>query len=146
MIKQIKDTLKNIFSSDGDDIVEEEVNEGIAFKEEAKKHYDLEDEEPYVGVPAPAYLKEDEWFGAPPEYTEKQKEYMEMETEMKRQEFEQTFSAESEDIHQRMYEIATESQKTTVHLNPPGGSENFHGGNNGYGWMSGTGMNQFQNG
>lgn len=126
MIKQIKDTLKNIFSSDGDDIVEEEVNEGIAFKEEAKKHYDLEDEDPYVGVPAPAYLKEDEWFGAPPEYTEKQKEYMEMETEMKRQEFEQTFSAESEDIHQRMYEIATKSQNLNLNINSPGGSENFH--------------------
>ena len=69
-----------------------------------------------------------------------------METELKRQELEETFSVESEDIHQKMYEIATESQKTTVHLDPPGGSENFHGGPNGYGWMSGTGMNQFNNG
>lgn len=146
MIKKIKEILKGIFSFDGDDIVEKEINEGIAFKKEAKKYYELEDEKQYVGVPAPAYLKDDEWFGPPPEYTDNQKDYMERETEIKRQEFEQTFSVESEDIHKKMYEISTESQKTIINLNSPGGSENFlNGGSNGYGWMSGCGLNYFNN-
>ncbi len=94
----------------------------------------------YVGVPAPVYLKDDEWFGPAPEYTEKQKDYMVQETEIKRQEFEKSFSVEPNDIHQKMYEIATESQNTTLHLNPPGGSENFQEG----GWQSGTGFGQYR--
>ena len=96
--------------------------------------------EPFTGVPAPAYLKDDEWFGPAPEYTEKQKDYMVQETEIKRQEFEQSFSVEPEDIHQKMYEIATKSQNTTLHLNPPGGSENFQEN----GWQSGTGFGQYR--
>ena len=32
--------------------------------------------EPFTGAPAPVYLKDDEWFGPAPEYTEKQKYYM----------------------------------------------------------------------
>ena len=91
----------------------------------------------YTGVPAPVYLKEDEWFGPAPEYTENQKDYMERETEIKRQEFEKSFSIEPEDIHQRMYEIATKNHNTTLHLNPLGGSENFHEGPGG--WKSGNG-------
>ena len=90
----------------------------------------------YTGVPAPPYLVPDPWFGneAPP-YTEKQLDYMVQETEIKQKEREENFSVESEDIHQRMYEIATQSSTTTIQLNPPGGSENV--------WMSGTGMGQF---
>ena len=75
-----------------------------------------------------------------PEYTEKQKDYMVQETEIKRQEFEKSFSVEPEDIHQKMYEIATASQSTTLHLNPPGGSENFQED----GWQSGTGFGQYR--
>ena len=42
-----------------------------------------------------------------------------------------------------MYEIATQNN-TTIDINPSGGSENFlDGGSNGYGWMSGTGREQF---
>jgi len=82
----------------------------------------------YTGIPAPAYLKDDEWFGPAPEYTEKQKDYMAQETEIKRQEFEKSFSLESEDIHQVMYEMATQSAATTLQLDPIGGSENFQGG------------------
>ena len=84
--------------------------------------------EPFTGVPAPVYLKDDEWFGPAPEYTEKQKDYMVQETEIKRQEFEKSFSVESEDIHQVMYEMATQSAATTLQLDPIGGSENFQGG------------------
>jgi hypothetical protein len=60
---------------------------------------------------------------------------MVQETEIKQKEREENFSVESEDIHQRMYEIATQNTPTTIQLNPPGGSENV--------WMSGTGMGQF---
>ena len=82
----------------------------------------------YTGIPAPVYLKDDEWFGPASEYTEKQKDYMVQETEIKRQEFEKSFSVEPEDIHQVMYEMATNSSATTVQLDPIGGSENFQGG------------------
>ena len=43
-------------------------------------------EEPYIGIPAPAYLEDDEWFGPAPVRTEKQLDYMVQEMEIKRQE------------------------------------------------------------
>tara|TARA_B100002019_G_scaffold186900_1_gene161389 strand:+ start:2657 stop:3067 length:411 start_codon:yes stop_codon:yes gene_type:complete len=89
----------------------------------------------YTGVPAPPYLQDDPWFGPAPTYSQKQLDYMVQETEIKQKEREENFSVESEDIHQRMYEIATQNTPTTIQLNPPGGSENV--------WMSGTGMGQF---
>jgi len=97
--------------------------------------------EPYTGVPAPAYLQEDPWFGPVPEYTEKQRDYMEMEFEMKKREDQQRkeTTKEPEDIHQKMYEIATKSWNTVAETQ--GGSENFHEGPGG--WNSGTGMGQF---
>ena len=95
----------------------------------------------YIGVPAPVALSDDSWFGPATYKSQKQLDYMEKEIEMKRQEREYNFSVEPDDIHQRMYEIATNNQNTTVHLNPPGGSENFHEGPGG--WNSGNGMGQF---
>ena len=98
------------------------------------------DKQDYVGVPAPAYLKDDEWFGPAPEYTDNQKDYMERETEIKRQEFEKSFSVESEDIHQKMYEISTSNWNTVDETKQSmGGSENFQEG-----WNSGTGMGQYR--
>ena len=85
------------------------------------------DAPPYTGVPAPVYLQNDEWFGTAV-VSEKQKDYMVQETEIKRQEFEKSFSVEPEDIHQVMYDLATKSGKTTTQLDPIGGSENFQGG------------------
>ena len=89
------------------------------------------DEDPYVGVPAPILNPVDDWFassyGCPgPVITEKQKDYMEQETEMKQQE--QNSFVEPENIHQVMYEMATRSGATTIQLDPIGGSENFQGG------------------
>ena len=86
------------------------------------------DSPPFTGIPAPAYLKEDPWFGPTPNLTEKQKDYMEQEIEIKRQEREENFSVEPENIHQVMYEMATKSGATTIQLDPIGGSENFQGG------------------
>ena len=83
------------------------------------------DKDPYVGVPAPAVTPIDDWFSEPV-ITTNQQDYMERETEIKKQKAE--FVGEPENIHQLMYEIATKSSATTLQLNPPGGSENFQGG------------------
>ena len=107
--------------------------EGEAFKQDALNYY--------TGIPAPAYLKDDEWFGPAPVRSQKQIDYMEREMEMKRQEREENFSVEPSDIHQKMYEIATKNHNTTLDLDPPGGSENFHTGPGG--WNSGNGREQF---
>ena len=148
MIKKIKETLGQFFHSPeasgtwGDDItVNMDGGVGGSWKvecaiDEEVVDCDEMDNPPYVGVPAPAYLEDDPWFGPAPERTEKQLDYMEKETHIKQQQYQETHtSVESEDIHQKMYEIATQNSPTTIQLNPPGGSENV--------WMSGTGMGQF---
>ena len=94
------------------------------------EHLDDDQDKAYVGVPAPVLNPLDDWFsssyGCPSVVTEKQKDYMEQETEMKQQE--QNSFIEPENIHQVMYEMATRSGATTVQLDPIGGSENFQGG------------------
>ena len=124
MITTLTDALKGILGLNKQ-ISEEEIECAI---DEQTVDCAVMEEEPYTGIPAPAYLKDDEWFGPAPEYTEKQKDYMVQETEIKRQEFEKSFSVEPEDIHQVMYEMATQSAATTLQLDPIGGSENFQGG------------------
>jgi len=95
---------------------------------------------PYVGVPAPLYLNDDPWFGPAPVRSQNQIDYMQQEIEIKRREFEENFSVEPENIHQRMYEIANQNHNVILDYDYSGGSENFlDGGPNGYGWMSGTG-------
>ena len=118
-IRKIKETLTQLFFSP---------------QVEEVKTVEPEEQEPtYTGIPAPAYLEDDEWFGPAPVRSEKQLDYMEQETLIKQEQAEASESIESDDIHQRMYEIATSSAPTTVQLNPPGGSENFQDS----GWMSG---------
>ena len=99
---------------------------------------------PYTGIPAPVVLSNDSWFGDVTYKSQKQEDYMERETEMKMQEQKRREEAgeEPENIHQLMYEMATKNQSTTLHIDPPGGSENFHEGPGG--WKSGNGMGQFQ--
>ena len=131
IIKAIKETLGQMFHSPeatGSWVIEKEDIE-CAIDENTVDCIQM-DSPPYVGIPAPAYLEDDEWFGAAPVKTEKQMEYMEMETEIKkdRQQREKEFSIESDDIHQKMYDIATQGASTTLQLNPLGGSENFQGG------------------
>ena len=122
MIKQI---LSKLFTQKPNDI-ECAIDEDKVDCE----HLDDDQDKAYVGVPAPILNPVDEWFsssyGCPSAVTEKQKDYMEQETEMKRQE--QNSSIEPENIHQVMYEMATRSGATTVQLDPIGGSENFQGG------------------
>ena len=104
--------------------------EGEAFKQDALNYY--------TGIPAPVYLKDDEWFGSAPARSQKQIDYMEQEVEIKREEFENNFSVEPEDIHQKMYEIATQNHNVTLDYDYSGGSENFHSGPGG--WNSGSGQ------
>ena len=130
MINTIKETIKGILGIekkiDKEDIecaIDEDVVECDGL--------DYEDQY-YTGVPAPVLNPIDEWFASPygvaPAVTEKQKDYMEQEIEMKRQEREENFSVEPDNIHQLMYEMATKSGATTIQLDPIGGSENFQGG------------------
>ena len=130
MSNTIKETIKGILGIekkiDKEDIecaIDEDVVECDGL--------DYEDQY-YTGVPAPVLNPIDEWFASPygvaPAVTEKQKDYMEQEIEMKRQEREENFSVEPENIHQVMYEMATKSGATTIQLDPIGGSENFQGG------------------
>ena len=94
------------------------------------------------GVPAPAYLVDDPWFGPAPTYTDKQKDYMAIEAEYKEQEQASSPSVESGASSEMMCQIATRTgSPTTLQLDPPGGSENFHEGPGG--WHSGTGYNHF---
>ena len=83
-------------------------------------------------------MKDDEWFG-PAVISDSNKDYMEREAEAFKADALNYYnsSKESEDIHQKMYEIATKSA-ITLKLDPPGGSENYHEGSGG--WNSGQGM------
>ena len=98
----------------------------------------------YTGVPAPDYLPEDPWFPAPV-LSEKQLSVKEAREQAIADNQiladESGHVVESSDIHQKMYEIATKGSATTLQLDPPGGSENFHEGPGG--WTSGTGIRQF---
>ena len=95
------------------------------------EHLDDDQDKAYVGVPAPVLNPLDDWFsssyGCPSAVTEKQKDYMERETELKMCP-ETGDYVEPANIHQVMYEMATRSGATTVQLDPIGGSENFQGG------------------
>ena len=96
----------------------------------------------WTGIPAPAYLEDDPWFGPAPERTEKQKDYMavEMEWKIEEEKKRKESGAEPDDIHQKMYEIATKNWNTVSESQ--GASENFQEGPGG--WTSGTGMGQFK--
>tara|TARA_B100000902_G_scaffold365356_1_gene386256 strand:+ start:1806 stop:2114 length:309 start_codon:yes stop_codon:yes gene_type:complete len=92
---------------------------------------------------APAYLKDDPWFG-PAILSDKQKEMrtqLEAENILIPQSEDKTPVKEVENIHEVLYNIAMKGGKTTTQLNPlpelGGGSENFQSGPQG--WMSGTG-------
>ena len=125
MIKQI---INKLFSQK---ISEEDIECAIDENIVDCEHFDDDQDKAYVGVPAPVMTPVDDWFtgsyGFATEIpiTEKQKDYMERENEMKMAEDQ---SKEDDNIHQLMYEMATKSGATTLQLDPIGGSENFQGG------------------
>ena len=99
----------------------------------------------YTGVPAPVYLKDDEWFGPAPVRSEKQLDYMEEESLIKQQQAQETheYNGEPCSIHQLMYEMATSNWNTVDETRESiGGSENLQTGPGE--WSSGTGLNQFR--
>ena len=124
MIKQI---INKLFSQK---ISEEDIECAIDENIVDCDHFDDDQDKAYVGVPAPVLTPVDDWFSGPYGFateipiTEKQKDYMERENEMKMADQ----SKESDNIHQLMYEMATKSGATTLQLDPIGGSENFQGG------------------
>ena len=138
MIKKAIKAIKNIFVPpieyrNFEDDIE------CAIDEDVVDCKDMDEEPPYTGVPAPVVLSNDSWFGDVTYKSQKQEDYMERETEMKMQEQKRREEAgeEPENIHELMYELATKNQSTTLHIDPPGGSENFHEGPGG--WNSGNG-------
>ena len=91
--------------------------------------------------PAPIFLSYDEWFGEPI-LTENQMEYQKLMEDPGHDIIVNmdggvggswsVQTSEPENIHELMYNIATETQSTTLYIDPPGGSENFQEG-----WQSG---------
>jgi len=132
----IKKILSKLFSQKPNDI-ECAIDEDKVDCE----HLDDDQDKAYVGVPAPVLNPVDEWFsssyGCPSIITEKQKDYMavEMEWKIEEEKKRKESGAESDDIHQKMYEIATQNWNTVSESQ--GGSENFQEGPGG--WQSGNG-------
>ena len=121
MIKKIKETLSQMFFSPeatGTWSVPEVETQTSLLQKKAGT---------YTGIPAPRVLEDDEWFGTAP-VSDANLDYMEQETLIKQEEYQETHSVEPENIHQVMYEMATQNSATTLQLDPIGGSENFQGG------------------
>ena len=139
MIKQVIKTIKQVFiprsEFEEDNIkctVDEEEVDCNTFNESS-----------WIGVPAPVETPIDSWFvdsSTEVVKTEKQITHEEMLEEAARREKEnRKEEREPENIHQKMYELATKNWTTVAETQ--GGSENFHEGPGG--WNSGTGMRQF---
>ena len=123
IIKSIKETLGQMFNSP-DEATTDSVEDTMVVDEQIE----VNESDAYVGVPAPVYLEDDPWFGPSPTKSEKQMDYMEKETEMKKQEEEKRkeYNGEPCNMHQLMYEMATSNWNTVKETQ--GGSENFQGG------------------
>ena len=126
MITTLTDTLKGILGLNKQ-ISEKEIE--CAIDEQTVNCAVMEEEPAYTGVPAPEVLQEDPWFG-PAVVSDANKDYMEREYEAFKQDALNYYSdsKEPENIHQVMYEMATQNAATTLQLDPIGGSENFQGG------------------
>ena len=121
MIKKIKETLSQMFFSP------EATGTWSAPEVETQTSLLQKKAGTYTGIPAPRILEDDEWFGSAP-VSDANLDYMEQETLIKQEEYQETHSVEPENIHQVMYEMATQNSATTLQLDPIGGSENFQGG------------------
>ena len=145
MFKAIKETLGQVFHSPeasgtwGTDNVKlpfwDDTDIECAIDEEVVDCSEM-DSPPYIGVPAPAYLEDDEWFGPAPVKTEKQEAYIQLEeaTERLHEDMrKESGNVESENIHEELYKMASKNWNTVSETQ--GGSENFQEGPNG--WSSG---------
>ena len=97
---------------------------------------------PSPGIPAPVETPVDPWFNDVPVEsikTEKQKQHeQQLAQERLHDDIRNEKKKESENIHQKMYEIATKSWNTVAETQ--GGSENFQEGPGG--WNSGNGFSR----
>ena len=145
IFKAIKETLGQVFHSPeasgtwGTDNVKlpfwDDADIECAIDEEVVDCSEM-DSPPYIGVPAPAYLEDDEWFGPAPVLTEKQEAYIQLEeaTERLHEDMrKESGKVESENIHEELYKMASKNWNTVSETQ--GGSENFQEGPNG--WSSG---------
>ena len=96
------------------------------------------------GIPAPVETPVDPWFNNVPAEsikTDKQRQYeQQLAQERLHNDIRNEKKKEPDNIHQKMYEIATKNWTTVAETQ--GGSENFQEGPGG--WCSGTGYNQFR--
>lgn len=135
----LKATIKNIFHTGEQaiSIIDEKEIE-CAIDKEIVGCTEMNNSTPWVGIPAPAYLEDDEWFGPAPIRTQKQEEIIQHQeaTERLHEDMrKESGIIESEDIHEKMYAIASANWNTVSESQ--GGSENFHEGPGG--WQSGSG-------
>lgn len=108
-IRKVKET------SSGDDIIIN-MDGGVGGSWTVIQDSNDDQNDPYVGVPAPVYLEKDPWF-SDPVLSEKQLSYKEAHEKAVKENLILDESKESDDIHQKLYEVATKNW-TTV-------SENF---------------------
>ena len=137
MINTITDTIKNMLGLNKEQEVCFVDDIEAPLKECGPSHFshgyspygNIPQENRYTGIPAPVVLPDDPWFG-PSVKSEKQLTHEEMleEAERREENNRQELTKEPENIHQLMYEMATQNAATTLQLNPIGGSENFQGG------------------
>ena len=128
MINTVAKFIKQVFIPKSE-LIEDEIE--CAIDDEIVECKEM-DTPSYTGVPAPAYLQNDEWFGESI-LTEKGMDVVQQEAQIKQQHEEQKQELvaagviiEDENIHQKMYEMATKNWNTVGEF--LGGSENFQGG------------------
>ena len=128
MINTVAKFIKQVFIPKSE-LIEDEIE--CAIDDEIVECKEM-DTPSYTGVPAPAYLQNDEWFGDSI-LTEKGMDVVQQEAQIKQQHEEQKQELvaagviiEDENIHQKMYEMATKNWNTVGEF--LGGSENFQGG------------------
>ena len=128
MINTVAKFIKQVFIPKSE-LIEDEIE--CAIDDEIVECKEM-DTPSYTGVPAPAYLQNDEWFGESV-ITEKGMDVVQQEAQIKQQHEEQKQELvaagviiEDENIHQKMYEMATKNWNTVGEF--LGGSENFQGG------------------
>ena len=85
----------------------------------------------WVGIPAPAKLKHDDWFPVPEELKEPEPVVFNKDITLETKS--EKHKVIEEEMHEWVYQEATKNASTTLHLNPPGNE-----------WQSGTGMGQFR--
>ena len=87
LVKGAQDTVEKLFSPKKEKTVECAIDEEtVPCDTLGDVFYSPEAQGTWTGIPAPAYLEDDEWFGPAPERTEKQLDYMEKETIAKQEE------------------------------------------------------------